>query len=97
VFGHSAATDRERNAPTRKGDKVRFRRADIFLPDTSESVKTTSGDEDLEGTVVGFSDSGEVEYAFAIVEVTTGQSAVVRVEKLTRMAMTSEETPPQAK
>jgi hypothetical protein len=96
VFGHSAAICHERSTPTRKGDRVRFHRADIFLPDTSEVGTARTGGEDLEGTVVGFSDSGEVAHAFAIVEMTMGQSAIVRVEKLTKIATISQEPLPGA-
>ena len=96
MFGYSTATRWERSTPTRKGDRVRFHRADIFLPDTSEIGTARSGGEDLEGTVVGFSDSGDVAHAFAIVEITMVQSAIVRVEKLTRIAAISEEPLPEA-
>lgn len=94
MFGHSAAPNVQRSTPTRKGDTVRFRRADIFLPDASESRQAKTGGEDLQGTVVGFSDSGDMEHAFAIVEIATGQSAIVLVEKLTRIGTTSGEPLP---
>ena len=96
MFGLSAAPNVQRSTPTRKGDIVRFRRADIFLPDASESGAAKTGGEDLQGTVVGFSDSGEVAHAFAIVEITTGQSAIILVEKLTRIGTTSGEPLPGA-
>jgi len=95
VFGYSTATRWERSTPTRIGNRVRFHRADIFLPDTSEVGTARSGGEDLEGTIVALSDSGEVAHAFAIVEIKMVQSAVVRVEKLTTIATNSEEPLPE--
>jgi len=67
----------------RKGSTVRFRRPDIFLPNPNDdSAPGAAGGEEIQGTIVGFSDSGDTRCAFAIVEMANGQSVVVLVENL---------------
>ena len=68
-------------APTREGDRVRFRSADIFLP-SAEEVLALSSTSELEGVVINFSDSGTEPRAFAVVDVIRRQNVVVPVEKL---------------
>lgn len=68
--------------PTLKGNKVRFHLEDVFIP-SAEDVKAFFGEaEELEGTVIDFSDSGSRPNAFAIVEVVQKQKFVIPVEKL---------------
>jgi len=68
--------------PTDKGDWVRFRVADVFLPSQEELLSAPSADTEMEGTIVDFSDSGLKLRAFAVVEVVNKQTMVVPVEKL---------------
>jgi hypothetical protein len=66
---------------TRKGDKVRFLSSDIFLPERRD-LSLLAADEQLQGTVVEFSDSGSNVQVFAIVHVVKKQSVVVPIDKL---------------
>jgi len=70
--------------PTEKGARVRFRVSDVFLPHPEELLKTLFEDADAEaeGAIVDFSDSGTKRDAFAVVEVDSGQTWVVPVQKL---------------
>jgi hypothetical protein len=68
-------------AGTRKGDRVSFGRSDVFLP-SPEEVLLGLADEELEGVVVGFSDSGGQPRVFAVVEVVRRQEVVVPVNRL---------------
>lgn len=67
---------------TRAGDKVRFQIADVFLPSPGAVFAALPADTQLEGTIVGFSDSGFKARFFAVVEVVRVQSLVVPLEKL---------------
>lgn len=67
---------------TRVGDKVRFQIADVFLPSPGAVFAAVPTDTQLEGTIVGFSDSGLKTRFFAVVEVVRVQSLVVPLEKL---------------
>jgi hypothetical protein len=58
---------------------VRFEAADVFLPNPEELLRPAG---DLEGVVVGFSDSGAEARVFAVVEVVQKQEVVVPVDKL---------------
>jgi len=78
-----------KGTPTREGDRVRFRVADIFLPN-ADGVLSVSLGEELEGVVVNFSDSGSASRAFAVVDVIRRQNVVVPVEKLEVVASHSE-------
>jgi hypothetical protein len=71
----------ERGHPTREGDRVRFRMADVFLP-SAEEVLALSPATELEGVVIDLSDSGTESRVFAIVDVIRRQNVVVPVEKL---------------
>ena len=68
---------------------MRFRVADIFLPN-ADGVLSVSLGEELEGVVVNFSDSGSASRAFAVVDVIRRQNVVVPVEKLEVVASHSE-------
>ena len=71
-----------RGLNTRAGDKVRFQIADVFLPSAGAVFAAMPTDSQLEGTIVGFSDSGLKTRFFAVVEVVRVQSLVVPIEKL---------------
>lgn len=77
-------------AATRKGDRVSFTRADVFLPGPEELFPVASG-EALEGVVIGFSDSGARVRVFAVVEVVRKQEVVVPVHKLRVIGQEQEE------
>jgi hypothetical protein len=61
---------------------VRFRISDVFLPSPDVFSFNVVDGEELEGTIVNFSDSGHKERVFAVVDVVTRQTVVVPVEKL---------------
>jgi hypothetical protein len=65
-----------------EGDKVRFQVVDIFLPAADDLPKSLTPADQLEGTVVNFSDSGLLPRVFAVVDVIARLSVVVPVEKL---------------
>lgn len=67
---------------TQKGSLVRFRLADVFLPNAADLRAVFGENEELEGTVIDFSDSGSKHDAFAVVEVIEKRTAIVPVEKL---------------
>jgi hypothetical protein len=71
-----------RGNPTQAGDKVRFLVSDIFLPGRDALVVAPPGQTELEGTIVNFSDSGQKEQFFALVEIVKTQSVVIAVDKL---------------
>jgi len=68
--------------PTQKGDRVAFLLSDAFLPEAEEARPGQCREGEVEGTLLDFSDSGDVERAFAVVEVIERQTMVVPVEKL---------------
>jgi hypothetical protein len=67
---------------TREGDKVRFLVSDVFLPGPEEVFRELAADATLEGTVVGFSDSGSEPRVFAVVDVIRRQTVVVPMNRL---------------
>jgi hypothetical protein len=69
-----------READTRKGDRVSFERSDVFLPSPEELLPAPA--EEIEGVVIGFSDSGTQSRVYALVEVVQRQEVVVPIEKL---------------
>jgi hypothetical protein len=71
-----------------EGDAVRFQVADIFLPPADDLAKALTSTDQLEGTVVNFSDSGLVPRVFAVIDVTARRSFVVPVEKLQKLGET---------
>jgi len=77
---------KESRPQTQKGDKVSFRIADIFLPDTPELRSLWQQAGELEGRIVDFSDSGNASQIYAVVEVLWKQSVVVPVANLTTRA-----------
>lgn len=67
---------------TDTGDKVRFQGASIFLPGAAGCSAALNEEPELEGTIVGFSDSGSRARFFAVIEVVKRHSLIVPVEKL---------------
>jgi hypothetical protein len=61
---------------------VRFHLADVFLPSAADLSVVSLVEEELEGTVVDFSDSGSTPNAFAVIEVIQKRTVIVPVEKL---------------
>jgi len=64
------------------GDLVRFRMSDVFLPSPESVIAALLGEEEFEGVIIGFSDSGSKSRVFAVVDVVRRQSVVVPLEKL---------------
>jgi hypothetical protein len=71
-----------------EGDTVRFQGADIFLPATDDLSEALISADQLEGTVIHFSDSGLLPRVFAVVDVIVRRSFVVPVQKLQKMGET---------
>ena len=71
-----------------EGDTVCFQVADIFLPAFDDLPKALTPADQLEGTVVNFSDSGMLPRVFAVVDVIARRSFIVPVEKLQKMRET---------
>ena len=71
-----------RGHPTDKGERVRFRISDVFLPSPEDLPSPPSAEVETEGAIVDFSDSGTRQRAFAVVELDDGQTMVVPVEKI---------------
>jgi len=71
-----------RRNPTQKGDKVVFSVSDAFLPESEEARNAFIDEGEVVGTVLDFSDSGEIRRAFALVEIIRQQTLVVPVGKL---------------
>jgi hypothetical protein len=67
---------------TQVGDRVRFSLDSVFLPDPQEALAALSLNSEVEGTIVDFSDSGQVERAFAVVDAVQRRTVVVPVDKL---------------
>lgn len=67
---------------TQVGDRVRFSLASVFLPDPQEALEALSLHSEVEGTIICFSDSGQVEQAFAVVNAFQKRTVVVPVDKL---------------
>lgn len=61
---------------------MRFRLTDIFLPNATDLGAVLPQEEVLEGTVIGFSDSGSTPNAFAVVEIIQTRAVIVPVAKL---------------
>lgn len=64
------------------GDRVRFRKADVFLPAPDAVLAVLPEELELEGTVTDFSDSGSTERAFAVVNVVRKQAIIVPLDKV---------------
>ena len=75
----------KRRKSTQTGDKVRFRTADVFLPSLEGVLLVPPPEDELEGTIVDFSDSGQKPRFFALIDVVRRQTVVVPVEKLHRI------------
>jgi hypothetical protein len=71
-----------REAGTDIGSRVRFSAHNVFLANQEEAASLASGDEEFEGRIIGFSDSGALVKAYAVVEVVRKLSFVVPVQDL---------------
>jgi hypothetical protein len=69
-------------APTEIGDQVRFRAGKVFFWPEEGSHSAIPQDAEMEGKVIGFSDSGSEPRVFALVEVLKAQTVVVPVSEL---------------
>jgi len=67
---------------------VTFEMSDVFLPGPEELLPAPGG---VEGTVIGFSDSGTRSRVFAVVEVVSKWKLVVPVDKLQLISPTVDE------
>lgn len=61
---------------------MRFRVSDVFLPSPDAVFAAPPCEDNLEGTILDFSDSGQKARVFALVDVIKRQTVVVPVEKL---------------
>jgi hypothetical protein len=61
---------------------VRFRVSDVFLPAAEAVLLAPGPEEEVDGTIIDFSDSGPKTKAFAVVDVVRRQTVVVPVAKL---------------
>ncbi len=67
---------------TREGDRVRFLLSSVFLPSSGEVFTGVPDTEELEGTILSFSDAGDQSRAFAVVEVVRKITVVVPTAEL---------------
>jgi hypothetical protein len=63
-------------------NRVRFSISDIFLLEPEQALTSLSFGSEVEGTIVGLSDSGTDPRAFALVEVVTKATVVVPTASL---------------
>ncbi len=61
---------------------MKFHVSDAFLPSPAELHAAFSGAEELEGTVIDFSDSGKTHRAFALIEVTQQRTVIIPTRRL---------------
>ena len=73
-----------REVPTEKGDKVRFRLSEVFLPSREDLRSIWAETTEVEGTIIDFSDAGVLPHIFAVVEVQQTRSFVVPLARLTK-------------
>jgi hypothetical protein len=71
-----------REGATEIGNRVKFSAQRVFLANPEDAMSLASANSDLEGTIVGFSDSGTAAKAYAVVEVIRRMSLVVPVDDL---------------
>jgi hypothetical protein len=71
-----------REALTDIGSRVQFSARNVFLANQVEAESLAGGDEEFEGRIIGFSDSGPLVRAYAVVEVVRKLSFVVPVHDL---------------
>jgi hypothetical protein len=83
---------RHREKVARKGDRVRFQIAHVFLPDAREVLASLTETTELEGTITDFSDSGNALQAFAVVQLDEKRRVVVPVDRLRAVIRCNSET-----
>lgn len=67
---------------TRLGDQVRFRPTAVFFWPEEKPLSALPPDAEIQGELVGFSDSGSEPRVFAIVEVMKRENVIVRLSDL---------------
>lgn len=82
----------QRDLTDRTGRRVRFRMRDVYVPDAARLREELSGDWELVGTLVAFSDSGDRPGEFGIVQLADGVDVVVPVLALTEVRDGAEAT-----
>jgi hypothetical protein len=75
-----------RRENTRLGDRILFSLTDVFLPEPqpsdAHSAEAPADESELEGTIIGFSDSGPLPRFFAVIGTAQKGTVVVPVDKL---------------
>jgi hypothetical protein len=71
-----------RHLATRIGDQVKFRLANVFLGPKEEPLYGLPPDAEVQGRLVGFSDSGLEPCVFGVVEVVKTETVIVRISDL---------------
>ena len=61
---------------------MRFYVSDVFLPNPADLSAAFFEAEELEGTVIDFSDSGRTHNAFALIEVVQKRTVIIPTERL---------------
>jgi|SRR5687767_14074739 hypothetical protein len=79
-FGPSRA--KEVAPMARPGDLVVFRISDVFVPGATELLEELSQNEQLMGSLVSLSDSGNDRDYYGVVALSTGQNVVVPLSRL---------------
>lgn len=82
----------QRDLTEKTGRRVRFRLRDVYVPDVERLRAELSGDWELVGTLIAFSDSGDRPGEFGIVQLADGVDVVVPVLALTEVRDGSEAT-----
>jgi hypothetical protein len=67
---------------TRAGDRVYFKVSDVFLPAAEELHAQIGVTDEVEGRVIGFSDSGMESRVYAVVEIIEKREVIVPINKL---------------
>jgi hypothetical protein len=69
----------------REGDRVFFAIESVYLPVVDDLIAALSTADELVGTIVQFSESGDRPKAYAVVSLPSRSNVVVPVEKLSRI------------
>ena len=67
---------------TEKGTRVKFRLADVFLPNPPSVLGIDAEDDEVEGRVIDFSDLGSRRQFFAVIEIVQKRTVVVATDRL---------------
>ena len=69
----------------REGDRVSFKVRDAFVPTPNDLLAYLTEETELQGTIVGFSDSGPMARYFAVVGVTASRRVIVPLDRIRRV------------